>query len=91
MLNNGNNVEKDNCENKVESTESDSHDINSCSCHVPQHLQYAVDLIQSQEKLIPVIKQMYNVNILDDFLLLMQLIADGTLEGDNIPLLLAVE
>ena len=42
LLNNGNNVEKDNCENNAESAESDSHDINSCSCHVPQHLQYAV-------------------------------------------------
>ena len=53
--------------------------------------QYAIDVIQSQDKLIPVIKQMYITKILDDFLVLLQLIADGTLEADTIPLLLAVE
>ena len=34
---------------------------------------------------------MYNVKILDDFLLLLQLIGNDTLKADNIPLLLAVE
>ena len=92
FLNNTNNVKMDENEKKtVESAESDAHDINACSCHVPEHLQYAIYLIQSQDKLIPVIKQMYNAKILDNFLLLLQLIADGTLEADDIPLLLAVE
>ena len=34
---------------------------------------------------------MYNAKILDDFLLLLQLVGNGTLEADNIPLLLAIK
>ena len=49
LLNNSNNVKMEHPEKKEELAESDSHDINSCSCHVPEHLQYAVDLIQSQD------------------------------------------
>ena len=91
LLNNSNNVKMEHPEKKEESAESDSHDINFCSCHVPEHLQYAIDLIPIQDKLIPLIKQMYNAKILDDFLFSLQLIGNGTLKTDNIPLLLAVE
>ena len=69
----------------------ENHDISTCTCHIPRHLQYVVDLIESKEKMIPLIKKMDEANVLDDFMVMLQLIADGTLDADNLPLLLTVE
>ena len=41
--------------------------------------------------MIPLIKKLHEAKILDDFMILLQLISDGTLDADNLPLLLAVE
>ena len=41
--------------------------------------------------MIPLIKKMYQSRILNDFMLMLQLISDETLEADNLPLMLAVE
>ena len=79
---------KGNSENK---SNDENHDVRTCTCHVPRHLQYAVDLIESKDKMIPLIKKMDEANVLDDFMVMLQLIADGTLDADNLPLLLAVE
>ena len=79
---------KGNLENK---SNDENHDVRTCTCHVPRHLQYAVDLIESKDKMIPLIKKMDEANVLDDFMVMLQLIADGTLDADNLPLLLAVE
>ena len=36
-------------------TNDENHDVTTCTCHIPRHLQYAVDLIESKEKMIPLI------------------------------------
>ena len=71
--------------------ESEHHDVNVCHCHVPQNLQYAVNLIENKETLEPLIKKLYEGGILDDFLLMLQLISKGDLNTDNVPLTLAGE
>ena len=76
---------------REENNHSDEHNYHTCSCHVPQKLQYAVDLIESKETMVPSIKEMDKVGILDDFLLMLQLISKGSLEANNIPLTLATE
>ena len=38
--------------------EERDHDIETCSCHITIHLQYAVDLIQLKDKMIPLIEKM---------------------------------
>ena len=43
---------KGNSENK---SNDENHDVRTCTCHVPRHLQYAVDLIESKDKMIPLI------------------------------------
>ena len=67
--------------------DSEDHDVNVCHCHVPQNLQYAVNLIENKETLVPLIKKLYEGGILDDFLLMFQLISKGDLNADNVPLL----
>ena len=57
--------------------EMENHDFDTCHCYVPQHLQYAVNLIQTKETLVPLIKKMYDGGILDDFLTMLQLISKG--------------
>ena len=37
--------------------EMENHDFDTCHYHVPQHLQYAVNLIQTKETLVPLIKK----------------------------------
>ena len=37
--------------------EMENHDFDTCHCHVPQHLQYAVNLIQTKETLVTLIKK----------------------------------
>ena len=69
----------------------DNHDIENCSCHLPEHLNYVVNLIESKDVLIPLIKKLYKGKILDDFLIMLQLISKGILEANNIPLTLATE
>ena len=43
-----------NCES---STEEEEHDETTCSCHVPEHLKFALDLIESKDVLLPLIKK----------------------------------
>ena len=69
----------------------ETHDYSTCHCHVPQHLQYAVDLIELKAVLVPVIKDMYKHKVLDDFIGLLDVIGSGKLDSNNIPLRLAVE
>ena len=76
---------------REENNHSDEHNYHTCSCHVPQKLQYAVDLIESKETMVPLIKEMDKVGLLDDFLLMLQLILKGSLEANNIPLTLSTE
>ena len=73
------------------STDKEEHDEATCACHVPEHLKFAVELINSKDVLLPLIKKMYQCNILDDFLLMLELISRGVLDANNIPLTLAVE
>ena len=77
-----------NCES---STEEEEHDEGTCMCHAPEHLKFALDLIESKDVLLPLIKKMDQCNKLDDFLLMLQLISRGVLDPNNIPLTLAVE
>ena len=63
----------------------------NCLCHLPKHLEYVVNVIESKEMLIPLIKQLYKGNILDDCLIMLQLISKGILEANKIPLTLATE
>ena len=76
---------------KEKLSETDTHDNNTCACHLPQSLQYAADLIHNKDVLVPLTKKMKKAHILHDFMLLLQLVADRTLDADNLPLLLAVE
>ena len=39
------------------STDKGEHDETTCSCHVPEHLKFAVDLINSKDVLLPSIKK----------------------------------
>ena len=71
--------------NIIESSEDEGdHDMENCSCHLPKHLEYVVNVIEFKEMLIPLIKQLYKGNILDDFLIMLQLISKGILEANNI-------
>ena len=65
---------------REENNHSDEYNYHMCSCHVPQKLQYAVDLIESKETMVPLIKEMDKVGILDDFLLMLQLILKEVLK-----------
>ena len=67
------------------------HDNENCHCHVPQNLQYAVNLIECKETLVLLIKKMSASGILNDFLLMLEIISKGKLDCDNLPLNLAVE
>ena len=66
-------------------------EVDTCACHLPQSLQYAANLIETIHVMIPLIKKMHQARILDDLMILLQFISDGTLDADNLPLLLAVE
>ena len=43
-----------NCES---STEEEEHEERTCMCHVPEHLKFALDLIESKDVLLPLIKK----------------------------------
>ena len=47
------------------STDKEEHDEATCACHVPEHLKFAVELINSKDVLLPLIKKMDQCNILD--------------------------
>ena len=47
--------------NRESSTDKDEHDETTCSCHVPEHLKFALDLIESKDVLLPLIKRMISV------------------------------
>ena len=82
--------EKDKC--IIESCEEDAnHDLETCSCHLPKHLEYVVNMIESKELLIPLIKQLYKGKFLDDSLIMLQLISKGILEANDIPLTLTTK
>ena len=76
---------------KEKHSKTDTHDYNTCACHLPKFLQFAADLMHNKDALVPLIKKMLKAHILDDFMLLLQLVADGTLGADNLPLPLAVK
>ena len=67
--------------------EDDGHDTNECDCHLPLHLKYAESAFTNYEMLYPLIKKLFRNNILDDFINMMQVIANGIVKTRNIPLL----
>ena len=69
----------------------DNHNIENCSCHLPEHLNYVVNRIEAKDVLKPLIKKLYKGKILDDFLIMLPLISKGILEASNIPLTLATK
>ena len=73
------------------SSSEDEHDVENCKCHLPRHLQHAADTLLNKESVIPLIKDMSKHGVLDDFLLIIEMLKEGKLSPDNLPMQLTAD